>query len=419
MSPGYRSMTVTEEPPQEPEHPAGPRSALRVATQRNFAPYFVGNMLGASGTWFANLAAALLIYRLTHSPFLLGVLNFAQFVPVLALAPWAGNAADRYDRRKLLIVAQAASFVLSIGLGLLALAEKATPAVVIGFALGLGVVNAFAAPAQHTLIGSLVPPRDLGAAVALHSMGFNLARAVGPALAAVVIAAFGIPTAFFVNAASFLLFLVGLVYVRPRAQQRAPHARLRDSIKLLRTQPRLLWLLFVVAAVGFASDPINTESPAFARAFGHPDTHAGLIIGVFGIGAVTAAFAMAGRVGSARITVAMLAVLAGGISLFSLSPTLWIALPFLFVAGFAYLTANTRATTQLQLEVEESHRGRIMALWTIAFVGLRPLASLADGAIASGFGVRAAGVALTLPAVVAAVLIWRRIRRSEFATVSR
>jgi MFS family permease len=394
-----------------PEQLKGPREAFRVATQRNFGPYFLGNALSASGTWFQNLAASLLIYRLTGSAFLLGVLNFAQFIPVLALAPWAGNAADRYDRRQLLLVSQTAAVALSATLGLLAFAELATPAVVIAFALGLGVVSAFAAPAQQALVASLVPSRDLGSAVALNSMTFNIARALGPALAAGAIAAFGIPTAFLINAGSYLVFVVALLLLHPRPQRRERHARLRDSLAMLRAQPRLVWLLLVVMAAGFGSDPVNTLAPAFAEEFGRPDTFAGVIIGVFGAGAVTAALLFAGREGSRRLTAATLALLSGAMIAVCLSPILAVAIPFLFLAGVGYLSSNARATTQLQLDVEEHQRGRIMALWSVAFLGLRPFASLVDGALAGAFGVRVAGVVLAMPALVMAVLIWRRARR--------
>jgi MFS family permease len=411
---------ATAQQPREttPEQLTGPREAFRVATQRNFGPYFLGNALSASGTWFQNLAAALLIYRLTGSAFLLGVLNFAQFIPVLALAPWAGNAADRYDRRQLLLVSQSAAVALSATLGLLAFADLATPAVVIAFALGLGVVSAFAAPAQQALVASLVSSRDLGSAVALNSMTFNIARALGPALAAGAIAAFGIPTAFLINAGSYLVFVVALLLLRTRPQRRERHARLRDSLAMLRAQPRLVWLLLVVMAAGFGSDPVNTLAPAFAEEFGRPDTFAGVIIGVFGAGAVTAALLFAGREGSRRLTAATLALLACGMIAVCLSPILAVAIPFLFLAGVGYLSSNARATTQLQLDVEESQRGRIMALWSVAFLGLRPFASLVDGALAGAFGVRVAGVVLALPALVMAVLIWRRARRQELATAS-
>jgi len=407
-----------DEGPGEPPRLRGPREAFRVASSRNFGPYFLGNALSASGTWFQNLAGALLVYRLTHSPFLLGVLNFAQFIPVLLLAPWAGNLADRHDRKRLLLVTQGSAVVLSATLAALAFAGAVDEWVVIGFAFGLGVTSGFAVPAQQALVTSLVPARDLGSAIALNSMTFNLARALGPALAAGAIAAFGIPTAFLINACSYLLFVAGLLLVHPRPQRRAEHARLRDSIALLRRQTRLIWLLLVVMASGFASDPINTLAPAFAREFGHPDTFAGLIIGLFGAGAVCAALFFAGREGSPRVTAATLGLLAGGIIAFALSPSLAVAVPFLVAAGFGYLASNARATTQLQLEVDETQRGRIMALWSVAFLGLRPVASLIDGAIAGAFGVRVAGIVLALPAAALAVAIALRVRRRSLAAAA-
>jgi len=397
---------VETEPPAE----QGPRAAFAVIRQRNFGPYFAGNALSASGTWFQNLAASLLLFRLTGSAFLLGVLNFCTFIPVLVLAPWAGSAADRFDRRRLLLVTQSAAVLLSATLGVLALNHRAGAATVIVFALALGVVSAFSAPAQQALVSSLVSRRDLGAAIALNSMTFNIARASGPALAAAAIAAFGIPWAFFINAASYLVFIAALLIIRPRPQHLAGRTRLKESIELLRRQPRLAWLLFVVAVVGFASDPVNTEAPAFAHAFGHADTVAGVIIGIFGAGAVTAAFVLAGRPGSPRRTVMTLLLLSGGIVAFALSPSLLVAAPFLFIAGFGYLASNARATTQLQLEVDETQRGRVMALWSVAFLGLRPFASLIDGLIAQAVGVRFAAIVLAMPALLAAVLIGRRIR---------
>jgi MFS family permease len=339
------------------------------------------------------------------------VLNFAQFVPVLLLAPWAGGAADRYDRRRLLLVSQSTAVVLSATLGILALAGAASVAVVVVFALGLGVVSAFSAPAQQALVSSLVPPDQLGSAIALNSMTFNIARAAGPTLAAGTVAAFGIPVAFLINAGSYLLFVGGLVLVRPRAQRRMRDARLRESLALLRREPRLAWLLLVVLASGFGSDPVNTESPALAHAFGHHDTFAGLIVGAFGAGAVFAAFLLAGRTGSPRLTVVTLTLLGGSMIAFALSPSLELGFVFLFSAGFGYLASNTRATTQLQLGVDETQRGRIMALWSIAFLGLRPLASLADGTLAGAFGVRPAAVALGVPALATALLISLRLRR--------
>jgi MFS family permease len=383
----------------------GPAAAFALLRRRTFGPYFAGNALSASGTWFQNLAASLLVYRQTHSALLLGVLNFAQFIPILVLAPWAGGASDRWNRRSLLFVTQSMAIVLSGGLGLLAALGLARTEVVIADALALGVVSAFSAPAQQALITQLVDEPEVPTAVALNSMTFNLARAIGPASAALAVEYLGIPAAFGLNAVSYLIFIAALVVIGPQAQRfvERPKSQLRASVELLQQRPQLVVYLIIVAAVGFASDPVNTLAPAWAHAFGHKDTVAGYIIGAFGAGAVTAGLVVAGRVGGSRRRMfTTLLLLGGGLVAFSLSPWLWLALPLLFVAGFGYLASNTHATSRLQLGVEPWQRGRIMALWSVAFLGLRPFASLLDGAIASAFGVRYAGVILAMPALACA-----------------
>ncbi|HEY6963550.1 MAG TPA: MFS transporter [Gaiellaceae bacterium] len=389
----------------------GPAAAWRVIRSRNFAPYFVGNAASASGTWFQNLAASILVFRLTHSPFLLGVLNFCQFAPVLVLSPWAGGIADRLDRRKLLLVTQLCATASTAVLAGLAWGGAADEWVVIGFSAALGVISALSVPSQQALIAALVEEEDVPQAVALNSMTFNLARAIGPATAAGVIKLFGIATAFAVNSVSYLVLVAGLLLVRPRDEERAERTRLRESFRLLREKPALAVSLLIVMVAGFGSDPVNTESPAFAHAFGYGDTWAGVIVAFFGAGAVTAAFLVAGRVaGSRQRMIVTLAALGGGILLFSLTPWLPLAFAFLALAGFGYLSSNTAATTRLQLGVSPAQRGRIMALWSIAFLGLRPVASLVDGAIAGAFGVRAAGVVLSLPALAGAAVALTTLR---------
>jgi len=383
---------------------------------RNFGPYFVGNAASASGTWFQNLAASLYVFERTHSPFLLGVLQFANFIPVLLLAPWGGSSADRFDRKQLLLVTQVTSIVLAGALAAATWAGHASVALVIACAVGLGISSAFSAPASQALIGDLVPRDDLQSAVALNSMTFNLARAIGPTLAGLCVAKLGFGASFAINAGSYLLLVVGLLLVTAHPRERAARgqASLRDSLRLVREEPRLLAFLLIVAAVGFASDPVNTEAPAFAHTFGlqHERVWTGVIVGAFGAGAITAAFVLAGRVtGSRRRMMTTLVVLAIGVVGFSLSPTVWVGLVFLAIGGFGYLASNTSATSRLQLDVATHHRGRIMALWSVAFLGLRPLASLTDGAIAGAFGVRVAGVVLVVPALLCAAAIYFLQRR--------
>jgi MFS family permease len=348
---------------------------------------------------------------------LLGVLQFAQFGPILLLAPWTGSAADRFDRRKLLITTQAAQAVLTASLAGLAFAGAATEEVVLGFAFALGILTAFALPAQLALLASLVEREDLPSAVALNAMTYNLARAIGPSLAALVISELGVAAAFAVNSISYLPLALAVLIARPRPQERAASSRLMESLRLVWENPRLAAYLLIVAIVGFASDPVNSLAPAFARAFGRDETVGGYLLGAFGAGAVLAAFFVAGRTAGSRRRMALtLGLLGFGMALFALTPWLPVAVVALVVAGFGYLASNTSATSRLQLEVTESQRGRIMALWGIAFLGVRPLASLIDGAIAEVAGVRTAGVVLALPAIGAAVVIaatGRRARASQ------
>ncbi len=393
--------------------PTSPRSAWSVLGERNFLPYFVGNASSASGTWFQNLAASVLVFRLTHSPLMLGVLNACQFGPVLLLAPWSGRVADAFDRRRLLLVTQLIAACISGSLAALVWRGAAGTWTVIGFAAALGVVTAFAVPVQMALVGSLVSRDDLPQAVALNSMTFNLARAVGPAAAALVIATLGIAPAFAINALTFLALVAGVYLVSPAPVPPVRRTRLRESLDFVREQPRLIGYLLIVMAVGMTSDPVNTEGPAIAHAFGYPAVWAGAVVGCFGLGAVIAALApVTSGVRSDRQMATTLYLFGAGIVAMALSPWFPLALAFVLCAGFGYLSSNAAATTRLQLGVREDQRGRIMALWTVAFLGARPVASLVDGAISAAAGVRVAASILAIPVLVAGTLLLRSDRRS-------
>lgn len=403
--------------------PQGLRATLEVLADRNYGPYLAGNLASNCGTWFQTLAQSLLVYRLTHSAFLLGVVNFSQFAAVFALAPWSGPAADRFDRRRLLLATQLAAAAITGVLALLSAAGDASTVAVIGLVLLLGATTAFSSPAAQALVPSLVLRRRLPAAIALNSVTFNLARAIGPSLGALVIAGFGITVAFAVNAGSYLALVAALLVVRPLSAQRRPQTRprLRDSLALVGRDRRLLVLLLLVAVVGLSTDPVTTLSPAFAtRVFHVSDVDAGYLIGAFGAGAVTAAFTIAARTErSPRRLVLTLALLGAGIAGYALSPSLGVALVVLFVAGFGYLASNTHVTTIVQLDVEDAQRGRIMALWSIAFLGSRPLASLVDGSVAAAAGVRPAALLLSLPAIASAVAVWVLARRRRVTPAAR
>lgn len=392
----------------------GTRSSLRVLGQRNFAPYFVGNLLSNCGTWFQAIAQALLVYRLTGSSFMVGLVNFAQFAGVVVLAPWAGPAADRFERRRLLIATQVAATTTSALLALLVAAGWGTVPVVMGLALLLGLTTAFSAPAIQAILPALVSREDLAAAVTMNSVTFNLARAVGPVAGAFVVARLGVAAAIGLNSLSYLTFVGGLLLIHPapRAPGVRARVRFRDSVQLVRRTPHLLVLILTVAAVSFTMDPVTTITPAFATRILHrPDTVAGALIGAFGVGAVVASLLpFGGGLRQIRTLIPpMLAIMAAGMVGFAGVSRLGLALAALAVAGFGYLAGQTRATTLLQLEVKDEERGRIMALWSVAFLGSRPVASLLDGLLASGLGPRGAILLLALPAVAAAVAVrlWR------------
>jgi MFS family permease len=395
-------------------------SALRVLGRRNFAPYFAGNLLSNCGTWFQNIAQSLLVYRLTGSAFVVGVANFAQFAGVVLLAPWAGGAADRYDRKRLIIATQVGAMMVTGALAALSASGEGTVAVVIGLALLLGFTTAFSTPALQAILPQLVEREDLGAAIAMNSVTFNLSRAIGPVLGAFIVARFGIPWAFGLNALSYAALIVGLLLVHPHGGQERPkeHPKLRESLRLVRDNRDLALLLVTVAAVSITMDPVNTLGPVFAREIFHrADTLAGVLIGAFGGGAVLASFLPGAHADTPYARVGMMvALLAAGMSAFAIAPALGIALAVLAVGGFGYLAGQTRATTLLQLQVSDSQRGRIMALWSVAFLGSRPIASLADGALASAAGARIATLAMTAPAwgaAVALILHGGRARRAE------
>jgi MFS family permease len=388
-----------------------PATPLEVLRSRTFGPYFLGNSLSNIGTWFQNLAAALLVFELTRSSLLVGLVNFAQFAGTFVLAPAAGSAADRFDRRKLLIVTQVGAAVVSAVLALLTALGLVNAAVVIGAAGLLGLSLAFMVPALLAMVPLLVERRDLDTAVSLNSVTFNLARAVGPVLAAVVVSRFGYAPAFAVNAVSFGVFALVLVWIRPRAQERVVGARPRliDSIRAVREIPLVGTLLLLVMALSMSTDPVNTLTPEFAQdVLGGGKTLTGLLIGAFGGGATVGAVTVLPWLRRQTHPLAVsLAVQAGGMLVFALAPTAAVALTGMAVSGVGFIGGITRATARVQLVVPDSDLGRVMALWSLAFIGTRPVAALIDGGIAELVSPRVAAAVMALPALAGAIVAVR------------
>jgi MFS family permease len=394
---------------------AGPprRSTLQVLVSRDFGVFFVGSSLSNIGTWFQNIAAGLLVYELTRSTLLVGAVNFAQFIGAFLLAPVAGAAADRFDRRRLLMVSQLGAAVVGGGLAVLtALGLVNTPVVVLAASL-LGLALAFMVPALLSLVPLLVPRADLDAAVSLNSVTFNLARAVGPVLGALVVERAGYALAFGLNAASFVAFVLALLLVRPRHQERAtgPRPKLLETVRLIRSRPVWLALLVSVMAVSTSTDPVNTLTPELAKdVFDGRDLHVGLLVGSFGGGATVTAIALIGWVRRRRHALVGAMVVQGlGLASVAVAPSLPWAMAGFAVSGGGFLAAITRGTVRLQAEVPDDQLGRVMALWSLAFVGTRPLAALVDGVAAELMGARGALVVLAIPVLVAAPWVHRKL----------
>jgi MFS family permease len=393
----------------------GQPSPLAPLRERTYRRYFIGNVLSNLGSFCQAIAQSLLVYDLTGSSFLVGVVNFAQFIGVLALAPWTGVAADRYDRRRLIIVTQLGAGVITGVLTIVSAAGLATAPVVIVAAGLLGITSAFAMPAFRAMIPQLVSPRNLGRAVNLDSVAVNLARALGPVGGAALVATLSPTWAFGINSLSFFVLCICLAGVHPKPQPPASgHVRFVDGLRSVRARPELAAMLFIVAACAVAADPATTLSPEAAVSFGGGETLAGVILGGFGAGAVIGAFVAGAESARHHRKVAiLLSLVVIGLVAFALSPWLAPALLGMVLAGFGYLASQTRTSTMMYRRISAQERGRIMAIWSVAFIGIRPLASLADGAIASWAGYQVATLVMTLPAAVAVFISIALGRRAE------
>ncbi len=408
--------------PADPGGPLGtaggrPRSPLRLLGRRDFGIFFLGSSLSSIGTWFQNIAAGLLVYELTRSTLLVGAVNFSQFIGSFLLASVAGGAADRFDRRKLLIVSQLLAAAIGGGLAVVTWLGAVTPVIVIGAALLLGFSLAFMVPALLALVPLLVGEDELDAAVALNSVSFNLARAVGPVLGALVVGGAGYGLAFALNAGSFLLFVAALAVLRPRPQQRAGGQRpkLMETVRLVRSVPAWWAVLVATMVISMSTDPVNTLTPELALdTFGGVELDAGLLVGAFGTGATLTALTLTGWLRRRRRALpAAMTVQAAGMLVVGVAPSLTVALIGMAVSGGGFIAGITRASVRLQAEVPDLQRGRVMALWSVAFVGTRPLASLVSGAIAEVAGAQLAATALGLPVLLAVPWVARQIERPD------
>lgn len=406
---------MTQPMPSESPSPSRERRARGPLARREFRTYFAGNLISNSGTWLAHVALGVYMLELTGSSFWVGLTNAALFVPVLLFALPAGAVADRTDRLRLLARSQLVHGLLAGVLTLLVILDAAPRLAVVAIAAGFGLVTAVAIPAMQSLIPSLVPPEELPDAIGLNALTFNIARALGPVLAAVSLTTLGTGFAFGLNAASYFALVAALLLIgRPPFPRVAagPPGPMREGLSYAWRHVRTRTMLLAIVAISVSLDPITTLSPALARSYGLATGGAGWIVSSWGAGAVlgiTAARPLVRRMTSHGLGWIGLIGLAAGVAALGAAGSIWTAIPAGVLAGVGYITATMAFTTAIQSDVPEQLRGRVMALWTVAFLGPRVLSAVVDGALADAFGPHVAAASFAVPALAAAWFVRRTI----------
>jgi MFS family permease len=391
----------------------------RSLRSRNFRVYFTGQGISLIGTWMQRVAMAWLVYRLTGSAFVLGLVGFAGRIPTLLLAPFAGVAADRWDRRPILYVTQTLSMLQALLLAGLVLGGVVQVWHVLVLATILGVFDAFDIPARQSFYVQLIDdPADLGNAIALNSTVFNMARLVGPSVAGVLIALIGEGWVFALNGLTYLSMLAALLMMGAMPRAAAAGAKgvlrnLREGFAFAWTFPAVRAVLLLITTSSFFAVPFVVLMPIFAADVlgGGADT-LGFLMAAQGVGALAGALFLAGRtttLGLGRLIALAAALFGGGLLLFGASGTLWLSLPMLAVAGFGLMVQSASSNTFLQTIVGDGMRGRIMSLYTMAFIGTLPLGSLYAGWMAEQIGAQATVMAGGVIALAAAAVFRRQL----------
>ncbi|MCW2922635.1 MAG: transporter [Thermoleophilia bacterium] len=355
----------------------------------NFRRYFTGQAISLVGTWMQIIAQSWLVLDLSGSGTVLGAVTAAQFLPLLLLGSLGGVLVDRSDKRRVLLVTQTLLGLLALALGLVVVADAATVPIVFGFAVAFGLVMAVDQPARQALPIELVG-RDLARnAVTLNSVLINGARAVGPAVGGVLIATVGTGACFLINAATFVAAIASIALVRPDELHRgAPAQRQRGAVRegwsYVRATPQLFAVLVMMALVGTLAYEFQVTLPILAREHLHVGAgRYGLMTTAMGVGAVVAGLAIArmGFTGARNVGWCALAF-GAAMALVAAAPGLVTTFAALVLAGAASVAFLSTANATLQLESEEAFRGRVMALWSIAFLGSTPLGGPVVGWVA-------------------------------------
>ncbi|MGH2460274.1 MAG: MFS transporter [Chloroflexota bacterium] len=364
----------------------------------NFRVYWLGAFLSNVGTWMQSVAQGWLVYQLTGSTLLLGVVSFVGSIPILFLSLFGGVLADRVERRRLMVFTQIGMMVLALLLAALTFAHVVTVWHIMVISFLSGVVNAFNAPVRQSLIADLVPRSDLQNAIALNSAQFQSSRILGPALAGVTLALVGPAWCFFVNGASFLAVIAALfLVVVPPLPARRPQSMLRnvgEGLRYVWKQPTIFALLMVAAIPGLFGQPYQPMLPSVVSNVLHTGaTGLGFLESSAGAGALIGALIVASLSRSkrrGRMQLAMLTLFGVALVLFSQSHWMLASMAMVFVVGLASMAYNSLNQTFLQSLVDDEMRGRVMSLLTLATLGLQPLGALQAGVIGQRFGISTA-----------------------------
>ncbi len=395
------------------------RHTLRALRYRNYRLFFVGQSLSIIGNWIQQIAMAWLVYRMTESAWLLGVTGFAGQIAILVFAPFGGLWADRFDRYKLLLLTQILSAVPPLLLAVLAYTGLIAVWHIIVMALLLGIINAIDTPIRLTFTTEMVTAReDLASAIAMNALMQNAGRMIGPTVAGLLLTVSTEAFCFVANTLSkaVIVAMVLSMTLAPQLRKRptaSPWQQLTEGARYAWNLVPVRWLLPMVATISFMVTPYQTLMPIFAaEVYGGGADMLGFLIGAAGGGGVIGMLALASRRGVRGLTRWIIAasLSAGlGVLVFALSPWLPLSLAALAVAGFGVVVNGMSVSTMIQTIVDDRMRGRIMGIFSMAFLGMYPLGSLAGGALATHIGAPATLAIGGGLCTVAALLLWRRM----------
>ncbi len=372
------------------------RDTFRALRYRNYRLFFAGQSISLIGTWMQTIAMSWLVYRLTNSAFLLGIVGFLGQLPAFLLMPLAGVFADRYNRHRILLITQTFSMLQALVLTVLVITNTIAVWHIIVLSVCLGVINAFDMPVRHAFTVEMIEKReDLGNAIALNSSMVNVARLVGPSVAGILIAVVGEGICFLFNTLSYCAVIVSLLVMKiaPRVlNNNHNHVLfdLREGFRYVLNCGSIKAILVLLSLISLMGVPYQVLMPVFARDIFHggPKT-LGFLMAMAGGGALAGALYLAGKKnasGLERLIPAAAAVFGTGIIVFSFSRVLWFSLLVIFISGFAMMVQMAASNTVLQTIVEEDKRGRVMSFYTMSFMGMVPFGSLFAGSIAGSLG---------------------------------